>query len=367
MTTPVNSGARAVEHGGLRPAELRGLGIDPASVVDFSANVNPLGPSPRVRQALATLDPSRYPDPEALELRTALAERNGVRLDQVWAGNGATELIHLVARAFLDRRDLVAVLSPTFGEYERAASLARAEVARLPRAPVTRWDAGELARQLRTLGPLVTFCCNPNNPTGQYLLEHEMRGLLDATAPGLFVLDESYVAFVRWPWSSSALGGLVDSGRALVLRSLTKDLALPGLRLGYVIGSAELVEAIAGQQPSWSVNAAAQAAGLAALGDSEHERRSLAAMAEGRLALVDGLARLGLPFETPAANFVLVEVGDVTGSGRSAAVVRLGLARRGFLVRDCASFGLPAHIRIAARSAPECGALVRALGEVVRR
>lgn len=349
----------AVEHGGIRPGELRALGIDPDAVVDFSANINPLGPSPHVREALLSLDVSRYPDPDALELREALAEEagDGVGPDDIVLGNGATEIIHLLARAVLGPGDVGAVVSPTFGEYARAIELAGASAIPVPRASATRWAMPDVLAALRESRADLTFLCNPNNPTGQYLAESDARAAVEAIEDGILALDEAYVPFVDGAWSSTPLLG---SGRVVLIRSLTKDLALAGLRLGYCIAPPRLADAVRRQQQSWSVNSAALIAGYAALKDADHRARSLDAIRAGRAALIEGLTRLGLPFEPPAANFALVEAGD-------GADVRSRLLRRGFLVRDCASFGLPSHIRIAVRTVGECDALVEALARVLRR
>ncbi len=248
------------------------------------------------------------------------------------------------------------MLVPTFGEYERAIRLAGGRAVAVPATLATRWHLPSIIGALTALRPALTFVCNPNNPTGEYLSEADVRAIAGAAA-GVVVLDEAYVPFVDGAWAATPL--LAD-GRVILLRSLTKDLGLAGLRLGYIIAPPPLAGAIRAQQPSWSVNAAALAAGMAGLADEAHSARSLAAIREGRAVLVAGLARLGLPFEPPAANFVLTDVGD-------GAAVRLALLHQGFAVRDCASFGLPSHIRIAARTAAECAALLTALARTVAR
>lgn len=148
------------------------------------------------------------------------------------------------------------------------------------------------------------------------------------------------------------------SGRLLLLRSLTKDHGLAGLRLGYAVAPPELLEPIRRVRPPWTVNAAAQAAGLAALGDAAHLERARRVVVEARAYLQRELSALGLAVVPSAANFLLVRVGD-------GAAFRSALLERGLCVRDCASFGLPAHIRIAMRTLPECERLVDAVREVI--
>ncbi len=345
------------EHGGLREAELRAFGLAAADVLDFSASINPLGASPHAVAALAGVDYACYPDPDCTALREAIAAVHGVTPDEVLPGNGATELIHLVASVFVHNGQRPVIFSPTFGEFERACLLRGA--APFPwhanRARGFRWTFRNKADVLRRVTPPMVYLCCPNNPTGVYAGEGEVRALAAALTGGPLLLDESYVAFVDEPWDSLPL---VRSGRVLSLRSMTKDHGLAGLRLGYLLASPEVVRAVRRVQPDWSVSAAAQAAGIAALAHPEHVADGRRMAAEGRALLADACARLGLSVQAGAANFLLVEVG-------AAARLRRALLRRGIAVRDCTSFGLPGHIRIAARRVDECERLIAALPDAL--
>ena len=158
-------------HGALDFAELERLGLSPDQVLDFSVNSNPFGPSPAVQQALAGVPLERYPDREALTLRRALADRIGVSFSQIVVGNGTAEILWLVALAFLRRGDQVLVVGPTFGEYERVATLMGATVEAWT-APAEQEFVVELegvAHCLDSLAPRLAFVCNPNNPTGTVL------------------------------------------------------------------------------------------------------------------------------------------------------------------------------------------------------
>ncbi|MDO8530772.1 MAG: histidinol-phosphate transaminase [Dehalococcoidia bacterium] len=362
MQTPVSgqvSSARPI-HGGLRDAEARALGLDPAEVLDFSASVNPLGPSPRVREALARFDPSAYPDPECRALRDALARLHGVPASNILPGNGATELIHLIPRALAPQGgEYAVVLGPTFGEYDVACRLAGLNVVevRATREKGFQWDMDEVCHVLAEEAPVLLFLCNPNNPTGVYLDRRAVLRLLDAAPDATLVLDEAYAPFVAAPWASS---DLTASGRVVVLRSMTKDGALAGLRLGYALAQEDVAQRLRIFQPSWSVNAAAQAAGLAALADADHLTRARAEVRRAVAYLREALSEMGLYVAPSLANFVLVEVGD-------APAMRLALLRRGLCVRDCTSFGLPSFIRIGARRLPDCERLMAALPDALGR
>ncbi len=345
-------------HGGLDEAELRSLGLRPEEALDFSANINPLGPSDRVRQAAIEAELSAYPDRSSLALREALATRLDVGIDSLMVGNGSTELIHLLARACLNPGDRCLIFAPTFGEYEAAAMIAGAEV-HLFRAEKTqgfRWPIDSAVRIIEETRPSMVFLCNPNNPTGVYLGRDEVQRLFRAMdGRGLLALDDAYVPLADWRWDSLSL---LDSGNVAILRSMTKDHALAGVRLGYMVAESKIVSAVRQLQPAWSVNAVAQAVGVAALKDEAHAEAGREIISKAKRYLYRELSTLGIPITTSAANFVLAEVGN-------AAEVRSALLRRGIVVRDCASFDLPEYIRVAARLPEECAQLVASLREVL--
>lgn len=346
-------------HGGLNLAELRALGLGAAEVLDFSASINPLGVSPAVTEALRHLDLAAYPDPECRELRDALGERLGVQADRILIGNGATELIHLIARALLRSADAAAIFTPTFGEFQAACRLQGVAPVSIASAEgrTFRWDLPAAARLIAALRPSLLFLCNPNNPTGTYLGADDLEAIAAALGDaGLLVLDEAYAPFVERRWDAARL---LRRGNVALLRSMTKDHALTGLRLGYLLSSRAVVERVRRFQHSWSVNAAAQAAGVAALADGAHVARGREAVRCGRSYLTQELGRLGLSCTEASANFLLAGVG-------AAAALRLRLLREHRVcVRDCASFGLPDHVRIGVRRMADCRRLAGALRQVL--
>ena len=344
-------------HGGLDDEELRVHGLSRGDVLDFSSNVNPLGTSRLVRKAAVKADLAAYPDRRSLVLSEALSTTLDVCVDEVLVGNGSTELIHLLARAYLGPGRRCLILGPTFGEYESAATLAGAE-AHDVKASAARgfaWSADAATRAIQTLRPALTFLCNPNNPTGVYVDRDFVERLTAATGGrGLLVLDTSYVPFAEAPWDERELR---MCGNVVLLRSMTKDHALAGARLGYLVAGPPAVAELRRLQPSWSVSAVAQAVGLAALADDAHVAAARTVVAEAKAYLSVQLNALGFSAMDSAANFMLVRVGN-------AAQLRLQLLRRGIAVRDCTSFGLPAYIRIAVRRLDECKQLITALRDV---
>lgn len=343
------------QHGSLDYVELEAMGVDPEQVLDFSVNSNPYGPSCQVRDALAGVPLDRYPDRESLALRRALSDRLGVPPVQIVVGNGVAELLWLTVMAFVGPEDRVLIIGPTFGEYRRASRLmgARVETWIASREQGFRVDPEAVQRTLCRLEPRLAFLCNPNNPTGTTLGPQVVADWAVAYPQTLFVVDEAYLAFA--PGLSSAL--TLGAPNILVLRSMTKNHALAGLRLGYAAGPRRLVETLARVRPPWNVNALAQAAGVAALKDRQHLRRTLDALRQARDHLVAGLRHCGLDPLPSAVHFFLVEVGD-------GAVFRRRLLLKGILVRDCASFGLPAYVRIATRRPAENARLLAVIREV---
>jgi len=216
--------------------------------------------------------------------------------------------------------------------------------------------------------PALICLCNPNNPTGTWLGSRHLQLVIEAcqAVGAVLVVDEAYWRFVFPHEMSSAVelvcAPMINRGTTrpsmIVLRALTKDFALPGLRLGYAVAAPDVAEKLKAQLPSWNVNAAAQSAGVAALTDRTHLTTTLEKLALERQAFFQALQATGLHSMPSRTHFCLVEVGN-------AYQVRQQLLTRKILVRDCASFGLPQFIRIATRPASDWQQLLLALQEVV--
>ncbi|MFC1925840.1 pyridoxal phosphate-dependent aminotransferase [Chloroflexota bacterium] len=343
-------------HGSINPGELSALGLDPEKFIDFSANINPLGVSPQVKKAMSGLELDHYPDPDCQELRQALSQTVGMARENIVIGNGSTELIHLLSRACLANGSCALILAPTFGEYETACHLADVTPVFVwaEEADGFKWDIDDTCRRLTEIKPQLVFLCNPNNPTGLYLNKKIVQQIAKATAPGTLVIDEAYLPFIEKPWDSKPL---LELGNVVLLRSMTKDHALAGLRLGYALAPVQLIEALKLYQPFWSVNTAAQAAGLVALTDREHVTRARIIIAESKVYLYAALEDMGIDTLPSSTNFLLAEVGD-------ARTIRSRLLQHNLCVRDCTSFGLPQYIRLTVRTLSDCHNLVKGLKEV---
>ena len=342
-------------HGSFDESSAAELGLRAADVLDFSANGNVVGPPPGVAEALAGIDLSRYPDRGARRLRAALGARHALPEGSIVPGSGSTELIWSIARAFLAPGDPTLIVGPTYGEYAAASAVcgARVETCEAIR-PASGLDADLLRRAVGETGPNVVWVCHPNNPTGTPFPVDVLDQIAESYPATLFVVDEAYLTLCE---SVASAIPLIARGNVVVLRSMTKDYALAGVRIGYVIAPALVVVAIRRALPPWSVSSVAQAAALAALDDSEHLARVRRAVAASRTHLIAGLEEIGYRPYPSVANFALVPVGDAVSVTRA-------LIQRGFAVRDCTSFGLPDCIRIGVRKVPEQKRLLTALEEI---
>ncbi len=338
-----------VIHGGFHSGE----GV----ALDFSSNVNPFGPSPRVWEALRSVTIGEHPDPRAAPLREFLAAYESVSTDQILVGNGSVELIYALAIAFVRPGDTVLVVAPTFGEYAAAARIMGAQVHEFRLQPQDNFalDVDELLAVVQRIKPRLLFICSPNNPTSTYLTPQEIEQILRGCLETLLVLDEAFVRFLPDAWSSNSL---LQCENLLILRSLTKDYALTGLRVGYALGLPVVIDAIEKAQPPWSVNSFAQAAAIAALSDTEFFTNSMRDLFRARDDFAQRLAGIGLPPLSTRMTYFLVSV-------PTAKELATRLLVRHLRVRDCTSFGLPQHVRIATRRPDENAQLINALGELV--
>lgn len=325
--------------------------------LDFSASLNAWGPAPEVLAAVRAAPVDGYPDPECLAPRLAAAERWARPLEEIAFGAGAAELLYALCFAYLRPGDAVVVPGPSFGEYARSAALCGAVVEEVRgRGDAFRLDAARIADTIRRLRPRLAFLCSPNNPTGQAFSRDEARRVADACAEtgALLVLDQSYDAFVERPLGTPALPG---HPAVVAVRSITKDHALAGVRAAFAAGPAAVIGAMERARIPWAASSAAQAAAVAAVAEAgdAHLRATLPRLRAERERLERELRRLGISSVPTATHFLLMEVGDaarLTGALRQ---------RHGIAVRDCTSFRLPRHVRVAARTPAENDALLLAL------
>jgi len=339
----------------------RELGL--TDVVKLASNENPLGPSPRAVAALtdAVSRLHRYPDGPARALRAALAEKLQVGPRQVVIGNGSTDLIDLVARAFLGPEDNAVISEGAFARF-RQVVLARNGHARL--VPLRDWthDLEAMAAAVDDRTRLL-FVALPNNPTGTWNRRAEIDRLLAALPPEvLLVLDQAYFEYAADAPQADYPDGVayVRQGEpVIVLRTFSKAYGLAGLRIGYGVAAPEVIAAVDLVREPFNSNSLGQAAALAALADCDHLERTLELTRTEKQALARDLAARGLRVLPSLANFLCVDV------GRPATPLFRGLLRRGVIVRPLEAYGLPTALRISIGARSENARLVAALDEVL--
>ncbi|MDD2309320.1 MAG: cobyric acid synthase [Desulfuromonadaceae bacterium] len=352
---------RIHHHGGNLRRLSQAAGLPAEELLDFSANINPLGPPEWLRPLISSVvsDLVHYPDPDATELTEALADLHRITADQILVGNGATELLQLLPLALGCSSLLLPV--PSYADYEGPARLSGLSIKRLPLSPTNGFvlDPGRLVPHLKP-GQLV-LVGQPNNPTGRTFPAAILRRIAAEHPATRFVVDESFIGFTGG--SESLQQNRPDN--LLVLTSMTKLYAIPGLRLGYLTGSADQIRKVRAYLPHWSVNSIAQAVGVRAVQDADYLLRTRVFVDQQRESLAAALS--GLPDLTVypgEANFLLLRLDRPGLAARRLADQAL---QQGIALRVCDNF--PAldkrYFRVAVRTGPEQQRLCRVLGSIL--
>jgi len=337
-----------VAHGGRVYEAARRLGVAPDEVIDFSANINPLGPPPgviaAVEKSLAPANLRSYPDSQAFI--SALAEKHGVAPDEIVVGAGSAALIFAALRAVLPSTALV--MGPGFAEYFRACAAVEAEVLRswLIEKNGFEPDFAALARIVEAGQCDLLILNSPHNPTGRLYAREDLLALVELAEANevAVLLDE---AFIDYAPQASLLRVAATKSRFVVLRSLTKFYAIPGLRVGYAVCAAGMAASIREQLDAWPVSTVALEAGRAALAEEEYGMETRRLNAQAREEFAAALREIGVSVFPSDANFLLAKLSR--GSG---AELAQWLESSRILIRRCDSFcGLgDGYIRLAVKS-----------------
>lgn len=349
-------------HGGNLYEAALAAGIDPASVLDFSASVNRIADRGLLKKWLAEAADciGDYPDPEYHHLRKLIGERYAISADSLLPGNGSTELLYLIPRVFGVKKGLV--VAPSYADYADALRLAGAGVDKmyLHKNSLFSLSMQKLDEQMRE-GFDIVIIGNPNNPTGTSCEPEALRSFIAAHQDTLFLIDESFADF------TPALSMLPDiPANAVVLRSFTKFYGIPGLRAGFAAAAPGVIEKLKAAKEPWTLNSAAEHVCRRLLngGMDDEKMRSETALQRGRLA--EALKRIaGLKVFAAPANYLLVEIeSKILTAGELKA--RL-LSEEKILIRDCANFdGLdPYWLRVAVRGEADNVRLAEALKGVL--
>lgn len=351
------------QHGGNVLEIALKLGVDEQSICDFSANINPLGMPGILRTALIehlTLA-ERYPDPQYRRLHEQLARHHGCPVSWILAGNGATELIFDLA--CLLRQKTVMLLTPGFAEYRRALQWMECRIEDYPLAASDDFCPDN--RLLAALRPGIdaVFLCSPNNPTGQLIAPDLLRAIARRCHELgiMLVIDEAFMDFI--PDVPSMITQLAQWPNLFVLRSLTKFYAIPGLRLGYLIGSdPQAMQLLRARRPPWTINGFAALAGEIVLNLHAYQQQTRRWLLAEQTFLYEGLIALAdIKVWRPAANYIFLHC------LRPALDLQTALLQHGILIRSCANYpGLDsAYYRLAIRGHQDNQRLLASLQRVL--
>jgi histidinol-phosphate aminotransferase len=324
-------------------------------------NENPLGPPPGAVAAIAGPKPRQmavYPSGDAFDLRCHIAETLNLSPDQVICGNGANEIIQFAVSAYCEAGDNIVTADKTFAVYEWVAEFSGIE-ARLTPMKDQGFDPDAMLAFMDARTKIF-FICNPNNPTGSYWSGQTLTAFLETVdGRAMVVVDEAYGEFVDRPDFPDTVALLADHPNLLIFRTFSKMYGLAGLRIGYLLGHRDTVFDVCRTRIVYSINSAAQAAAMAALGDMEHIRRTRALVAAAKTYLTTELQRLGLTVIAGEGNFVIASLpfNDQLAYRK--------LIRKGYMVRTMTSFRFPNHIRITLRELPVMQGFIEALSQVL--
>jgi threonine-phosphate decarboxylase len=359
------------KHGGELETIAEQYGIDVNHLIDFSVNVNPLGPPASLADAInkgfALLN--RYPDSSSRRMRRKLARYLNLSAENIIIGNGATELIYLISRYYREEinKPKVTIVAPTFSDYQRSVSLVGGQVRHhllspetcLLRSPTTssygfHLDIDRLIAD--AIDTDILFICNPNNPTGQLFPKSHIIALMTTLQNTLIVIDEAFLDFTDpehrdavgagvkpphiaqagKPHHNSVCEEVINFPNLIVLRSMTKLFAIPGSRLGYLVAHQNLVECLNQYKEPWTVNIFAQIAGEMLLDETDYVRKTQELVKVEREFLFNQLKQFSwlTPFPS-AANFLLVRI---ERKDLPATILREKLMKKGILIRNCSNF-----------------------------
>ena len=331
-------------------------------VIDFSANINPLGLPLALKKTLYTNFDRilHYPDSTARNITKRIAKYWQINNENVLVGNGSVGLIYLIMSTYRPKTTLIPV--PTFSEYERAAKSVNSKIhfLKLKEKEGFRLNISQLGNAD------ISFFCNPNNPSGNLILP-SLREKRSNSIPGKIIIDEAFMDFLPNQKDHTLIWRAVKNRKIIVLRALTKFFALPGLRIGYIIGHKEVINKLRRCQPPWSANSLAQLAAELILDDKGYVKKTYKLINKEREFLFEQLTGIkGVKPYLSVANFLLMKIEK---PGVTSEFLKEALIKKGILIRDCGNFrGLNnKYIRVAVRSREENLKLLKAFNGVLQK
>ncbi len=330
--------------------------------VKLASNESPLGPHPKVVDAIASAASgvNRYPDPEARLLRTRIAERCETEPGRIAVSNGSCEVLLAAAEALCDPGSEIVYAWPSFSMYPHMAALSGAREIRVPLAEGFVHDLETMLEEINAATQIVVVC-NPNNPTGTYLPAKRIGAFVEDVPEHVTVIvDEAYIEFQAVDHPDATLDLLASHPNLVLLRTFSKVYGLAGLRVGYALGSPQFRAAVDAVRQPFSVNAIAQAAACEAILHQDDVADRVERNVVERLYIEQQVAALGLEAADSQANFVWISLGD-----RDEDEVVDSLARAGVAVRPGTPLGARGNLRVTHGTRPENERFIAALAEAI--
>ena len=334
---------------GLRPYQpgkpidelAREFGLDPKSIIKLASNENPLGPSEKAIQAIQTelSDLTRYPDGNGFDLKSALAAKLGVSIEQITLGNGSSDILEFIVKCFVSTGDEVVVSQHAFAIYGLVTKMMGGNVVQVP---AKNWghDLVSMAGAITDRTKIV-FVTNPNNPTGTWNTKAQLEAFLESVPSHVIVLlDEAYFEYVDQADYPSGIDYLESYPNLVVTRTFSKAYGLASLRVGYGVSSLQLADLMNRVRPPFNVDSLALAAAEACLKDEAYVRQSKELNDEGMAQLQAGFEQLNVNWIPSVGNFICFEVAG------KADEINQGLLSRGVIVRPVANYEMPNHLRV---------------------
>lgn len=342
----------------------RELGLaDDFEIDKLASNENVLGPSPAAVEAMqnAAAGVWLYPDDTCYDLKNALAEYWDLTPENFIIGNGSDEVIHFLMLALLDAEDEIISAQPSFVQYEAAAKMAGCTCKLVPLTEDGRHDLPAMQEQISEHTKMI-FIANPNNPTGTVVCKQEFDEFIKSIPQHiLVVLDQAYYEYVELEDSPEGIDYVRDGYNVILLHTFSKAYALAGLRVGYGLANAALIKALQQVRGPFNVNALAQAAAIASLGDETQLTRTREMNAAGKKYFYEQLDEMGIQYMPTEANFIFLD------SGLPAKEVFQELLRHGVIVRTGDPFGLPTWLRVTIGTAAMNERFIKALRTIVAK
>ncbi|OAS16953.1 threonine-phosphate decarboxylase [Paenibacillus oryzisoli] len=331
--------------------------------LDYSSNMNPLGPPEVVKEILAASwrDIVKYPDPAVRELRRKLAQKYEIDPESILVGNGAAELIDLIIRVV--QPSMTGLARPSFSEYEEAVHKTGGRLTNIPLSPQHLFELQWPDVEAVLPDVDLFFLGHPNNPTGKLIPRNVLNNLVQSQRK--IVLDEAFMDFVPQESEHSLLKLASTSANLIVIRSMTKFYSIPGIRLGFMVAHPELIQRLRQQQVQWSVNYLAQQMGVAVLDDDGFEQSTREWLRVEKPWLVEQLRHMGLEVVPSDVNFLLFSF--PVASGITVKQAQQYMGHQGILIRDASLFqGLnERYCRVAIRLREDNERLVQALSQMM--